>query len=329
MTKLEKIKDILRNYKKEADKEFEQFAKEEQRCRERYSEETFKHEMKTRIFPTAVGSLNGDREIAIINANVIFDEVEEEFTNWVTKPLDYSTAQTMDYINKFDLSLSLPELRAIEKKVTEGYFGQKIFRKIAEKSGYMVSNIPTMDECMDALERARKETKFALEAYAGEPPFLGREMIGDHIWNGISQGRYTTNHHIIALNKLKNTGDINELEEILQRTKAPIEYELSPDERKAISSKIKKIMVNGAINQETATELLKEDPNFVGKLESFLDEEDGRGYSKEHEDKETLEKYFQIGIYKPDSNYKITKVQKPEDSPNRGKVNEELLNQYK
>lgn len=328
MTKLYKIKERLSDYKKTADEIIGEFVAAENKAKARYSEMAFKEELNLNIFPKHAGKIRAEADWAIREINEILDEAEEEFTKWIMKPLDYSTAQTLDCIAKFDLRLSLPELQAIEPKVTESYFGQRIFEGIAGKSGYSVK-IPNMKDCMDALQSVRNEAGFAISAYAGEVPFLGRELIGNWIYNNVDYGRYASFHHNLALNKLKSFSDIDRLEQLLELSKAPISYELSPKERKETKEKIVKLIKNGEVIEDEAIKIVEADPNFVGKLECFLSEEDGRGYAKEPEEKNALEKYFKIGGFRDPDPYQISQIRKMDGTSAGGKVDESILAEFK
>lgn len=270
MTKFERIKEIVRQYYKDSDKFFAEYQMKEKRAREKYSEEGFRTEFMMKQWPHYSGTVRGNAENTIRNINYIYDEIQNEFQQWVMEPLKPDVLQTLTLINQFDLQLSLTELKTIEKNVSDSYFGFRIFSGLAKKAGFAVNTLD-MDVCAKEIESAKKNTENAIRMYAGQAPdFPGRDLLGEWTYNGINYGEYQTYHLLYAADFLRTDGVIDRLEGMWRSLKAPMKYTLTESESEKIKDKIDDIIdpYGGAIEKEKAEKLLKEIPDILSRLES-------------------------------------------------------------
>lgn len=271
MNKFQKIKEIIKEYQTKSDKFFTSYKAEEAKARKKYSEQGFKTEFIPKVWAHMAGEAQAEASITIKQINDIFDEIKEDFEKWVMKPLDPGVAQILGCVNQFDLSLSLDELRIIENSARGSYMSTRIFAGLAEKNGYGVS-VPSMKDLMDALESARDNAAFSINAYAGHAAdnFSGRDLIGDWTFNGISYGAYSDHHMVMAELFLGKDCELDRLERLWDSTNAPMAYTLNPTEIRRIKKRLESIVnKNGEIDEKAACQLKENDPNFIDKLRSI------------------------------------------------------------
>lgn len=287
MTKFKKIKEIIEAYRKTADRHYASYQAQEKAAREKYSEPGFQSEFVRKVWPEMAGKIWAECDDTIRKVEEVFSEIEQDFKKWVMEPLDGSTVQILDCVERFGLSLSLNELQVLESSVRSSYLGTKIFAGLAEKNGYSV-NAPSMKEFENALKLARGNASFALKAYAGTPgdKFPGKDLLEKWTYQGITYGDYTTHHMFMSYNYLHEGGEIDRLEAMFGEIHAPMKYILTKDESEKVEKSVKDIMHNGEINKKAAQELIKKQPDFKDRLESMPDEF--------FEGKEALTIYFRL-----------------------------------
>ena len=168
MTTFQKVKNLILAYRKFADQHYADYQAKEARARSKYNELGFQSEFIQKVWPEMAGKIWAECDDTIRKVEEVFDEIEQDFKKWVLEPLDGSTIQILDCVERFGLSLSLNELQVLGGSVRSSYLGTKIFAGLAEKNGYSV-NAPSMKEYQDALAAARNNAKLAIRAYAGTP----------------------------------------------------------------------------------------------------------------------------------------------------------------
>ena len=136
MNKIDKIKSIIKKHQKDMDKHFAAYQKAEWTARERLSESAFKTEFMQETYPKFVGEAQAAADIAVLEANNIFDEIQDDLSKWMMRPIDASTAQVLDCINKFDLHMSFDELRILEQGVLKAgsYLANRVFDGLCKKT---------------------------------------------------------------------------------------------------------------------------------------------------------------------------------------------------
>lgn len=273
MTTFQKVKNLILAYRKFADQHYADYQAREARARSKYNELGFKEEFIQKVWPEMAGKIWAECDDTIRKVEEVFSEIEQDFKKWVMEPLDGSTVQILDCVERFGLSLSLNELQVLESSVRSSYLGTKIFAGLAEKNGYSV-NAPSMKEFENALKLARGNASFALKTYAGTPDdkFPGKDLLEEWTYQGITYGSYTTHHMFMSYNYLHEGGEIDRLEAMFGEVHAPMKYILTKDESEKVEKSVKDIMHNGEINKKAAQELIKKQPDFKDKLESMPDE---------------------------------------------------------
>lgn len=273
MTKFQKIKQLILDYREVADRHYASYQKKERAAREKFSEAGFKQEFMQKTWVEMAGQIWAESDDSIRKIMEIFNEIESDLGNWMMQPLNASTTQILSCINDFDLKLSLNELQIIEQSVRSSYFGLKVFAGLSEKNGYSI-NVPSMKEYQDALKAARSNASFSIKAYAGNPDdkFPGKELLEEWTYQGISYGEYTPHHMFMAYNYLCKGGELDRLEAMWKTAHAPTRYSLTPDEAEKVKKSIDAVIHNGEVDKKAAQELVKREPDIKSKLQSMPDD---------------------------------------------------------
>lgn len=323
MKKTDKLKQIIKSYQAEQNKLFMDYKEQEKIAREKYSPEGFKEEFRHGTWVRTAGLAWSNSDSAIREAMDIFDSIQEEMEAWVLRPLDNNIIGILNCANNFNLGFTLGELKIIEKStsIKESYIGKRIFKGICEKSGYQV-NVPTADDFLRALDYARNETRFSIEAFAGNAPeFPGRDLLPERKRNDIVLGEFEPHHLYMASNFLHEGGVLDKLEELWSSAKAPLKYTLNPTETEKVKRSIEKIVDYGKIDTKAADELIKAEPDLISKLESMPD-----GSLKEFE---SVTNYFGLNEIKTEGEEsKISTLLGKDKAPGLGQVNQDILKQY-
>ena len=269
MNKIDKIKLIIKRHQKEMNKLFFTYQK-----RERLSNSAFKSEFMCETYPKMAGEARAAADMAVLDVNNIFDEIQDDLSEWMMKPLDIGTAQILSCINQFNLQMSFDELRILEQGVLRSgsYLGNRIFDGLCKKNGYM-ANRPTLKTIVDSLQIAREETELAIMAYAGvmdkSGDYPGRELISEWMYNGNSYGEYQDYHLYSAEHFLENC-ILDNLSHLLESVNAPMKYTLDKRETERMKKNLEKIVdKKGEIDASEALRLKESDPDFINKLRSM------------------------------------------------------------
>ena len=274
MNKIDKIKSIIKKHQKEMNKHFAAYQKAEQTARERLSNSAFKSEFMCETYPKMAGEARAAADMAVLDVNNIFDEIQDDLSEWMMKPLDIGTAQILSCINQFSLQMSFDELRILEQGILKSgsYLGNRIFDGLCKKNGYM-ANRPTLKSIVDSLQIAREETELAIMAYAGvmdkSGDYPGRELISEWMYNGNSYGEYQDYHLYSAEHFLENC-ILDNLSHLLESVNAPMKYTLDKRETERMKKSLEKIVdKKGEIDASEALRLKESDPDFINKLRSM------------------------------------------------------------
>lgn len=271
MNKFRKIKKVIQDYQKKSDKLFESYKAAETSAREKYSAEGFRTEFIQKDWVKFAAEAQSNADIAVIELNNMFGEIRDDLSSWMMRPLDPSVVQVLNCVGQFGLSLSIDELRVIESNIRESYLGMRIFEGLAEKNGYGVT-APKMKQHIDSLESARGNAEVSVRAYAGhaEDGFPGRDLLSEWRYNNVSYGEYQDYHLVMAELFLQEGGELDHLEQLFERTNAPMAYTLNaPETEKMIKSLESIIDKNGEVDEKAACQLKESDPDFIDKLRSI------------------------------------------------------------
>lgn len=273
MTTFQKVKNLILAYRKFADQHYADYQAKEARARSKYNELGFQSEFIQKVWPEMAGKIWAECDDTIRKVEEVFDEIEQDFKKWVLEPLDGSTIQILDCVERFGLSLDLNELRVLEDAVRSSYLGTKIFAGLAEKNGYSV-NAPSMKEYQDALAAARNNAKLAVRAYGGLPDegYPGKDLLQKWENKGVVLGEYQPYHLFYTAGFLHEGGELDRLEEMWGEARAPMVYRLNESEVGKVKKAVGNIMHDGEVDKKAAQELIKKDPDFKDKLQSMPDD---------------------------------------------------------
>lgn len=275
MNKVDKIKSIIKKYQKEMDRHFDAYQKAERAARERLSESAFKTEFMCGTYPKMAGEAIATADMAVLDINNLFDDIQEDLAVWMMKPIDAGTAQVLDCINKFDLNMSFDELRILEQGILKAgsYLGNRVFDGVCQKNGYLTSR-PDLKKMTDELEHARESTELAIQAYAGKMnesgQYPGRDLLSEWVYHGVSYGSFQGYHMYDAEHFLHEGGILDNLSCLLESANAPMKYILDKRETEKMTKSLEKIVdKNGEIDASEALRLKESDPDFINKLRSM------------------------------------------------------------
>lgn len=284
MTNFQKVKSIISTYQENADRHFANYKAKEAAMRKRYSQESFVEEFIQGVYPKFAGEAQANADIAIKEIEEVFGDIETDLKKYIMEPLDDSTAQILDCVNRFDLKMSRGELEVIESAVKKSYLGSRVFEGIARKNGYHV-DVPKMEQFQHALKSARNNAALSIRAYAGSPDskFVGRDLLPKWEKDGVVLGNYEVFHTLYAYQYLEK-GEIDRLEKMFSDARAASVYRLTEEEEKNVRQGVESILHNGEIDKKAAQALIKKEPDFKDKLESMP--------ADYFDDKEAVIKYF-------------------------------------
>lgn len=272
MNKVDKIKEIIRKYQNKMNKKHEAYQKAEREAREKLSPAGFRSEFMQKTWVQFASESWSAADIAVLEANNILDEIREDLSEWLMKPLDSRMMQTFDCINRFGLSMSFDELQILEQGVLSSgsYLGCRIFDGLCQENGYGTSR-PPLKTITDSLQNAHEEIDLAVRAYAGKAPdFPGRDLLGEYIYRGVSYGSFTDYQMYDADHFLDGGGRLDDLSRLLDSMNAPVAYTLNQSEAAKMKTELKKIVdKNGKVDEKAAQQLEKNDPDFINKLRSM------------------------------------------------------------
>lgn len=274
MNKIDKVKERIRKYQKKMDKSYAEYKKAEQEAREKLSPAGFQSEFMQKTWVQFAGESWGAADMAIFDVNNIFDELQEDLSKWLAKPLDAGMMQTFDCINRFGLSMSFDELKILEQGVLQSgsYWGCRIFDGLCQENGYK-TNRPTLKTISDSLQNAREEAKLAVRAYAGSMDksgvYPGRDLLQEWTYNGNSYGEYK-DYHLYAAEHFLESCILDNLSQLLDSVNAPVSYTLNQSETEKMKTELEKIVdKDGKVDGKAAQQLEKSNPDFVNKLRSM------------------------------------------------------------
>ena len=255
MTGFEQIRAVVTEYQKKADGYFQDYSKRIERARQRYSDETFTEESR-KIWSDVGGRVDVARGIAKGEIDLIIEDIKRDFHKWMIKPIDGDLVQTLNCIRNFEISLGLEELRVLEEKTKDNFFGSRIFSEIARENGYFVK-APESKAFMDALHRVHDNAVTAITAYAGHyPNLIGRDLLEED---------KPPHMLVMASNFLTKNDSIETAEQLWGQSAVPTEYKLTKEEEKRLYDLVGNIE-NETEKQERIKQLSSVEPDFMDKL---------------------------------------------------------------
>lgn len=275
MTNIEKIRDIVANYQKLADKWFADYNAKTARIRERYKEEAAKTEIMMNVWPTAAGNLAAERDRAKEQIEEVCEDVRTDLRKWTLKPVSSSTLELLRIVHDFKIPLTKAELEIIESDVSGNLLASKIFAGLASEYGYAVTT-PNVDGLLSELRELESYAKTSIYAYAGKGPgFWGSDLLDKKKINGVSYGEFAVWEKALAADFVKKNKSLQRTAELLEDSKVALSYALTEKETariKGLVDAIENDSISNSQKKEKMTALLQSEPDMAAKI-SLMDAE--------------------------------------------------------
>ena len=268
MTNIEKIRDIVANYQKLADKWFADYNAKTARIRERYKEEAAKTELMMNVWPTAAGNLAAERDRAKEQIEEVCEDVRTDLRKWTLKPVSSSTLELLRIVHDFKIPLTKAELEIIESDVSGNLLASKIFAGLASEYGYAVTT-PNVDGLLSELRELESYAKTSIDAYAGKGPgFWGSDLLDKKKINGVSYGEFAVWEKALAADFVKKNKSLQRTAELLEDSKVALSYALTEKETARIKGLISDIDTHSKNDSEKRDKMSKllSEPDMAAKI---------------------------------------------------------------
>lgn len=164
MTKIEEIRDVVKNYQKTADRWFNDYNTKTAKIRERYKESVAKDEIMMNVWPNIFGNLEAERDRAKEKIEELCEDVKADIKKWTLKPISGNTLELLRAVHDFKIPLTKSELEMIQSDVDGNLLASKIFAGLASDYGYAVA-VPNVDGLLQELRELESYAKVSVDAY--------------------------------------------------------------------------------------------------------------------------------------------------------------------
>lgn len=272
MTNIEKVKDIVKNYQKLADRRFSEYNKRVSEVRDRYKPEVALTEIRQNIWPQAAGSLWAEKENAKQKIEEVCEDIRADIKKWTLKPVSANTLELLHSIHDFKVQLTISELKMIETEVAGNLIASKIFAGLASEYGYYIE-VPNIDGLLQELRELESFAKTAIDAYVGQPSkegFPGNDLLEQKKINGAPAGEYQVWEKAVAADFLTKNNTLQRTAELLEESKVSLAYSLTEKETsriKGLIDDIEKNSISDDEKMEKISTLLKSEPDMYAKID--------------------------------------------------------------
>lgn len=272
MTNIEKLRDIVKNYQKFADKKISEYNRRASEVRDKFKEEVAMSEIKQNIWPQSAGALWAEADSAKSKIEEVCEDIREDIKKWTLKPVSPNTLELLHCIHDFKVQLTINELKMIETEVSGNLIASKIFAGLASEYGYFVK-VPNVDGLLQELRELESFAKTAIGGYAGKPNkgvFPGNDLLEQKKVNGVSMGEYQIWEKMMAADFVEKNASMQRTAELLEDSKVSLSYSLTEKETSRIKSLIDNIEKNSTNDKEKKTKmyaLLKSEPDMSAKID--------------------------------------------------------------
>lgn len=272
MNNIEKIKSIVGNYQKLADRRFTEYNKRVNEVRDRYKPEVALTEIKQNIWPQAAGVLWAESDNAKSKIEEVCEDIRADIKKWTLKPVSPNTLELLHSIHDFKVQLTISELKMIETEVSGNLIASKIFAGLASEYGYFVK-VPNVDGLLQELRELESFAKTAISGYAGKPDkgeFPGNDLLEQKKLNGVSMGEYQVWEKMAAANFLTKNSTLQRTAELLEESRVSLSYSLTEKETnriKGLIDDIEKNSISDNEKREKISALLKSEPDMSAKID--------------------------------------------------------------
>lgn len=268
MTKIEEIRDVVKNYQKTADRWFNDYNTKTAKIRERYKESVAKDEIMMNVWPNIFGNLEAERDRAKEKIEELCEDVKADIKKWTLKPISGNTLELLRAVHDFKIPLTKSELEMIQSDVDGNLIGSKIFAGLASDYGYAVA-VPNVDGLLQELRELESYAKSSIDAYAGKGPgFWGSDLLDKRKINGVSYGEFAVWEKALAADFVEKNQSLQRTADLLEGSKVSLSYALTEKETTRIKGLISDIDTNSKDDKEKRDKMSKllSEPDMAAKI---------------------------------------------------------------
>ena len=273
MTNIEKLRDVVRDYQRYADKKIAAYNERADEIKSKYKPEVALSEIKQNVWPQAAGLLWSEKESAKQKIADVYEDILEDIQRWTLRPVSPNTLQLLHSIHDFKVPLTIAELKMLETEVSGNLIASKIFAGLAAEYGYSVKT-PNVDGLLRELRELKSFAETAIDAYAGKPgkdgKFPGGDLLEQKKINGVSYGEFAIWEKLLAADFVEKNASMQRTAELLENSKVSLSYSLTEKEAGRIKALVDDIEKNSANDKEKKTKmsaLLKSEPDMSAKID--------------------------------------------------------------
>ncbi len=273
MTNIEKLRDVVRDYQRYADKKIAAYNERADEIKSKYKPEVALSEIKQNVWPQAAGLLWSEKESAKQKIADVYEDILEDIQRWTLRPIKSETLTLLHSIHDFKVPLTINELKMIETEVTGNLIASKIFSGLASEYGYAV-RVPSADGLLQELRELKSFAETAVDAYAGHPDksgkFPGNDLLEQRKVNGVNHGEFAVWEKLLAADFVTKNASMQRTAELLEDSKVSLSYSLTEKETSRIKSlidNIEKNSISDSEKKEKISALMQSEPDFAAKID--------------------------------------------------------------
>ena len=273
MTNLEKIRNIVRDYQKYADRKISTYNERAGEIKSKYKLEFAKAEIMQNIYPQIAGVLWSEKESAKQKIADVYEDILADIRKWTLKPVSPNTLELLHSIHDFKVPLTIAELKMLETEVAGNLIASKIFAGLAAEYGYQVA-VPNADTLLRELRELKSFAFLAVDGYAGKPgrdgKFPGNDLLEQRKVNGVVQGEFAVWEKLLAADFVTKNTSMQRAAELLEDSKVSLSYSLTEKETSRIKSlidNIEKNSISDSEKKEKISALMQSEPDFAAKID--------------------------------------------------------------
>ena len=107
MTNIEKLRDVVRDYQRYADKKIAAYNERADEIKSKYKPEVALSEIKQNVWPQAAGLLWSEKESAKQKIADVYEDILEDIQRWTLRPIKSETLTLLHSIHDFKVPLNL------------------------------------------------------------------------------------------------------------------------------------------------------------------------------------------------------------------------------
>ena len=273
MTNIEKIRNIVKDFQKYADRKIATYNERVSDIKSKYRPEVAITEIQQNVWPQAAGLLWAEKENAKQKISDVYEDILADVRKWTLKPVSPNTLELLHSIHDFKVPLTIAELKMLETEVTGNLIASKIFSGLAAEYGYQVA-VPNADALLRELKELKSFAETAIDAYSGKPDkngkFPGNDLLEQRKVNGIVQGEYAIWEKLLAADFVEKNASMQRAAELLEDSKVSLNYSLTEQETsriKAMIDDIEKNSISDSEKKEKMSALIQSEPDFAAKID--------------------------------------------------------------